>query len=121
MSDLQRYFIDFHNRIKLDEDDENAQLREKRAVLVKELRKHLPSPTRLREILSLAQRKNLLRFTPDPAPERAVIEVFATLKRVIPFQDFEEWNKNAGRYLASAKEPGTEGALADDSEIDKDE
>lgn len=97
------------------------QLNDSLAAKFEPLRKHLPSPTRLREILSLAQRKNLLRFTPDPAPERAVIEVFPTLKRVIPFQDIEEWNKNAERYLASAKEPGIEGALADDSESDKDE
>ena len=80
------------------------QLNDSLAAKFEPLRKHLPSPTRLREILSLAQRKNLLRFTPDPAPERAVIEVFPTLKRVIPFQDIEEWNKNAERYLASAKE-----------------
>ncbi len=85
------------------------------------LLKHLPSATRLHEILSLAQRKNLLRFTPDPVPERAVIEIFPTLKQVIPFQGIEEWNKNAERYLASAKEPGPEAALADDSETDKDE
>jgi len=97
------------------------QLNDSLAAKFEPLRKHLPSPTRLREILSLAQRKNLLRFTPDPAPERAVIEVFPTLKRVIPFQDIEEWNKNAERYLASAKEPGADAALADDSETDKDE
>lgn len=68
------------------------------------LRKHLPSPTRLREILALAQRKNLVRFTPDVALERSLIEVLPTLKRVIPFQNIEEWNNNADRYLASAKE-----------------
>lgn len=74
------------------------------------LKKFQPSPTRLREILSLAQRKNLLRFHPDPAPERSVIEVFPTLKRVVPFQDIDEWNKNAERYLASATEEATEAA-----------
>jgi hypothetical protein len=68
------------------------------------LRKHLPSPTRLREILALAQRKNLVRFTPDVALERSLIEVLPTLKRVIPFQNIEDWNQNADRYLASAKE-----------------
>lgn len=68
------------------------------------LRKHLPSPTRLREILALAQRKNLVRFTPDVALERSLIAVLPTLKRVIPFQDLEEWNRNAARYLASAKD-----------------
>jgi hypothetical protein len=66
------------------------------------LRKHLPSPTRLREILSLAQRKNLLRFSPAEEPADATIEVLPTLKRVIPFQDIAEWNRHADRHLAAA-------------------
>lgn len=66
------------------------------------LRKHLPSPTRLREILSLAQRKNLLRFSPAEEPADATIEVLPTLKRVIPFQDIAEWNRHAERHLAAA-------------------
>ena len=66
------------------------------------LRKHLPSPTRLREILSLAQRKNLLRFSPAEEPADASIEVLPTLKRVIPFQDIAEWNRHADRHLAAA-------------------
>ncbi len=68
------------------------------------LRKNLPSQTRLREILSVAQRKNLLRVTPDPLPERSLIEVLPTLKRVIPFQDIEEWAKNAERCIAAARD-----------------
>jgi hypothetical protein len=68
------------------------------------LQKNLPSLSRLTEILSLGQRKNLLRFTPEIPFERSVIEVFPTLKRVIPFQNIDEWNKHAERYLASAKE-----------------
>jgi hypothetical protein len=68
------------------------------------LRKHIPSDTRLGEILSLAQRKNLLRFESKPDFNESGIDVFTTLKRVIPFQNIEEWNKNSERYLASAKE-----------------
>ena len=68
------------------------------------LRKHIPSDTRLGEILSLAQRKNLLRFESKPDFDESGIDVFTTLKRVIPFQNIEEWNKNSERYLASAKE-----------------
>jgi hypothetical protein len=98
------------------------QLNDSLAAKFEPLKKFQPSPTRLREILSLAQRKNLLRFTPDAALERSVIEIFPTLKRVIPFQSIEEWNKNAERYLAAAKEAGTETAvLSEDSEGDKDE
>ncbi|PSH02616.1 MAG: hypothetical protein CXZ00_16540 [Acidobacteria bacterium] len=68
------------------------------------LRKNLPRQSRLREILSLAQRKNFLRFTPDAIPERAYIEVLPTLKRIIPFQDLEEWSQNAERYVGAAKD-----------------
>ena len=82
------------------------QLNDALAAKFEPLRKNLPSQTRLREILSLAQRKNLLRFTPDPIPERAVIEILPTLKRIIPFQDLEEWSKNTERYFAAAKDCG---------------
>ena len=98
------------------------QLNDSLAAKFEPLKKFQPSPTRLREILALAQRKNLLRFTPDAALERSVIEVFPTLKRVIPFQSIEEWNKNAERYLVAAKEAGADtAALPEDSEGDKDE
>ena len=98
------------------------QLNDSLAAKFEPLKKFQPSPTRLREILSLAQRKNLLRFTPDAALECSVIEIFPTLKRVIPFQSIEEWNKNAERYLAAAKEVGVESAaLPEDTEGDKDE
>ena len=98
------------------------QLNDSLAAKFEPLKKFQPSPTRLREILALAQRKNLLRFTPDAALERSVIEVFPTLKRVIPFQSIEEWNKNAERYLVAAKEAGAEtAALPEDGEGDKDE
>ena len=98
------------------------QLNDSLAAKFEPLKKFQPSPTRLREILSLAQRKNLLRFSPDNALERSIIEIFPTLKRVIPFQSIEEWNKNAERYLAAAKEAGeATPPLADDEEGDKDE
>lgn len=98
------------------------QLNDSLAAKFEPLKKFQPSPTRLREILSLAQRKNLLRFSADNAPERSTIEVFPTLKRVIPFQSIEEWNKNAERYLGAAKEAGESAApVADDDEEDKDE
>ena len=75
------------------------------------LRKHLPSVSRMREILALAQRKNLLRFMSDPAFERSTIEILPTLKRVIPFQDIEDWTRNAERYLAAAPETENEAAV----------
>jgi len=95
------------------------QLNDSLAAKFEPLKKFQPGPTRLREILALAQRKNLLRYTPDAALERSVIEVFSTLKRVIPFQSIEEWNKNAERYLVAVKEASAE--TAEDHEGDKGE
>jgi hypothetical protein len=93
------------------------QLNDSLAAKFEPLKKFQPSPTRLREILSLAQRKNLLRYTIDPAPERSVIEILPTLKRIIPFQNFEEWNKNAERYLASVADENVDAdVLADDDD-----
>jgi hypothetical protein len=72
------------------------------------LRKNLPSPTRLREVLSVAQRKNLVRFTPSEKPADAVIEILPTLKRVIPFQAIEDWTRMAERYVGVGEDEETE-------------
>jgi hypothetical protein len=98
------------------------QLNDALATKFEPLRRFQPSPTRLREILSLAQRKNLLRFMPNEAAENSVIEIYPTLKRVIPFQNIEEWNRHADRYLAAARETDAEiPLLVEDEEGDKDE
>ncbi len=98
------------------------QLNDSMAAKFEPLRKHLPSPTRLREILSLAQRKNLVRVMMDTTLERSQIEILPTLKRVIPFQNIEEWNRNADRYLASVKEgPSGDVDAADGEEAGKEE
>ena len=98
------------------------QLNDSLAAKFEPLHKFQPSPTRLREILSQAQRKNLLRFTPDALPERMVIEILPTLKRVIPFQNIEEWTKYAGRHLAAVQKAAREiSPAAEDGEGDKPE
>jgi hypothetical protein len=98
------------------------QLNDSLAAKFEPLKKFQPSPTRLREILSLGQRKNLLRYTIDPAPERSIIEIFPTLKRVIPFQNIDEWNKNADRYLAAVADQNPEAAsLAEEDDGGKSE
>ena len=79
-----------------------AQLNDSLKTKFEPLRKSLPSPTRLTEILRLAQRKNLLRFAPAENPADATIEVLPTFKRVIPFQDIAEWTRHAERHLAAA-------------------
>jgi hypothetical protein len=80
------------------------------------LRKNFPGPSRQREILSLAQRKNLIRFSPTEPFENTTIEILPTLKRIIPFQGLEDWNRNAERYVAGARE--TTSLAEPDDEID---
>lgn len=65
------------------------------------LRKAMPSHPRLLEILRLAKRRNLLRFTMAGDAARTRIEILATIKRVIPFQDLADWTRQADRFLAS--------------------
>ncbi|MCE9611081.1 MAG: DUF4194 domain-containing protein [Chthoniobacter sp.] len=79
-----------------------AQLNDSLRTKFEPLRKSLPSPTRLVEILRLAQRKSLLHFSPAEQPADALIEILPTLKRVIPFQDLADWSRHAERHLAAA-------------------
>ena len=79
-----------------------AQLNDSLRTKFEPLRKSLPSPTRLVEILRLAQRKSLLHFSPAEQPADAGIEILPTLKRVIPFQDLADWSRHAERHLAAA-------------------
>jgi hypothetical protein len=80
------------------------------------MRKSMPSPTRLLEILRLAQRKNLVRFTAGANPARTRIEILATIKRVIPFQSLEDWTKHTDRFLAGAKAADETTDESDDAE-----
>ena len=75
------------------------------------LKKAMPSHTRLIEILRLAQRKNLLRFTAGADAARTRIEILPTIKRVIPFQDLADWTRHADRFLTT--ETATETADED--------
>jgi len=77
------------------------------------LRKAMPTPTRLLEILRLAQRKNLLRFTSGEGAAQTRIEILSTIKRVIPFQDLADWTRHADRFLTGAS---GENALDEDPE-----
>lgn len=95
------------------------QLNDSLAAKFEPLRKQLPSPTRLREILSLAQRKNLLYFVPDPAPERSTIEILPTLKRIIPFQNLEDWSRHAERYSAPREQVGAADVETDESQTEE--
>jgi hypothetical protein len=83
----------------------------------KPLEKYMPRRTRLREILSLAQRKNLLRYLPAEEAADAIIEILPTLTRVIPFQDIADWNRIAERYVAAAASVEAEDA-GEQEEVD---
>lgn len=64
------------------------------------------SASRLREILRLLDRKNLIRFTTaEPFPE-STIRVLPTLRFAIPFQDLEDWRRQADAY-ETTEEPET--------------
>ena len=70
----------------------------------------LPSESRMREILRLLDRKNLIRLTGAEDLATARIRVLPTIRFVIPFQGLEEWARLAARFNESAAEPEAEDA-----------
>jgi hypothetical protein len=73
------------------------------------MRKSIPAPTRLQEILSLARRKNLIRWEPADPLDQSRITIWPTLRRIIPFQDLEDWTRHAQSFTPDS-------AAADESE-----
>lgn len=74
-----------------------------------------PSPTRLLEILRLAQRKNLVRFARGPIPAQTRIEILPTIRKIIPFQNLDDWTRCADRFLAASQSEADE-LIEDDAE-----
>lgn len=72
----------------------------------------MPSESRMREILRLLDRKNLLRLTGAENLATATVRILPTIRFVIPFQDLEEWTRLAARY----QEPSDEAEAPEDSE-----
>lgn len=60
--------------------------------------KSTPTETRMREILRLAERKNLVRLKIESSFEATMIKVLPSLKTVIPFRDLEEWMQTAALH-----------------------
>ncbi len=83
----------------------NQLLREK---LLPDL-KETPRAGRMGEILRLAARHHLVRFSAAVPFEQSRIEILATLRRVIPFQDIADWTRTAALH----RQPGTEPEEAD--------
>lgn len=63
------------------------------------LRKAMPGHTRMKEILALARRHNLLRWEEADPFEQSRIVIWPTLRRVIPFQSLEEWTRHARSFV----------------------
>jgi hypothetical protein len=87
--------------VRLTVEDLNRLLKEK---LLPDL-KSIPAETRMREILRLAHRKNLIRLDLKPEFEQSLIEILTTLKQVIPFRDLEDWTRTAEAHLKTAEGP----------------
>ena len=85
----------------------------------KPLRRSVPTQTRLAEILRLAQRKNLVRFTPAPDPAQARVGILPTIKRVIPFQSLDEWTRHADRFVVGMAGGETESQPLTDTRTDE--
>jgi len=68
----------------------------------------LPTPTRMREILQLFERKSLVRLIETSnvgGLADTVIRVLPTLRLVIPFPGVDEWHRQCERHLQAANEP----------------
>lgn len=72
----------------------------------------LPSETRMRDILRLLDRNNLIRLTGAENMAEATIRVLPTIRYVIPFGDLEEWARHAERFDQSDEEDGDAAAPA---------
>jgi len=72
----------------------------------------LPSETRMRDILRLLDRNNLIRLTGAENMAEAVIRVLPTIRYVIPFGDLEEWARQAERFEQGGDDEGEGEAAA---------
>jgi len=66
------------------------------------------SESRMREILRLLDRKNLVRLTGAEDLPSASIRVLPTIRFVIPFQDIEDWFRLASRFNETPSDTETE-------------
>lgn len=64
----------------------------------------LPSESRMREILRLLDRKNLVRLTGSDDLATATVRVLPTIRFVIPFQNLEDWTRMAERFAGTSTE-----------------
>jgi Domain of unknown function (DUF4194) len=111
-------WYDFHHAVS---DDGKAlqevyftvrEFNEQLATKFKDLK--LPGITRLREILQVCERKNLIRLQHTADFADTTIQVLPTIRHVIPFPGIEEWQRTRDRHVqAGATEPATEPTTED--------
>src|ERR1051326_1026334 len=96
-------WYDFHRAVS---DDGKAlqevcftvrEFNEQLATKFKDLK--LPGITRLREILHLFERKNLVRLQTTADFADTKIQVLPTIRHVIPFPSIEEWQRTRDRHV----------------------
>ncbi len=68
----------------------------------------LPSESRMREILRLLDRNNLVRLSGAENMAEATVRILPTIRFVIPFSDLEEWTRHAERFELTGEEAPTE-------------
>ena len=68
----------------------------------------MPSESRMREILRLFDRKNLIRLTGGDDLSTASIRVLPTIRFVIPFPGIEEWTRHAERFQQESPETASD-------------
>ena len=76
----------------------------------------LPSESRMREILRLLDRNNLVRLTGGEDLASASLRVLPTIRFVIPFSGIEEWTSHVERFDAAASEPEAATVAAEEQE-----
>lgn len=77
-------------------------------------RLRLPTESRMREILRLLDRKNLVRLTGADDLATATVRVLPTIRFVIPFQDLAEWTRLAGRFAETVPDDAPDDGQSED-------
>lgn len=82
-----------------------------------------PSPSRLRQILSLGEKLQLVQVAEEPELARSRVTVLPTLRHVLPFAAMEEWSRHAQAYREMTENPantaGETSPLAPESASDQ--
>ena len=73
-----------------------------------------PSRSRLREILRLAERYQLVEFDEVEPIETATVRVLPTLRHVLPFPNIDEWHRIHRQHVDSLNQSGSTSDVTED-------